>query len=294
MLCLAALVAAALVAPAAARSPLERVTLGGVNVVSGERLTGMPVHIPRPTSIEADPFSNDDVSYSGPGRIVGLALVEEGVPLRKAHEVVSVRWSFCGKPGCRPDPSDDTEITTSSDFRGKRWEIPAGDYMLYLIADGAPVEVTLRLAGLAGTTSLRPAILTAGAISAPTATVPDPAGHLFLGRARPVRMPAPGLLVDGHTSGYNLGPSSTAQGSCMWRSREEEDLFHSTPGPHCYDFAERGGYSMSTTVVGGGWSFWSLGNVPPGTWQSSYWSVNAMALPQSQFLTLWVAYEGQS
>lgn len=107
--------AAALPGPASARSPLERVTLGGVNVVSGSHLAGMPVHIPEATSVEGDPFSNDNVSYSGPGRIVGVALVQEGGPLRDAHELVSVRWSFCGEPGCRPDPMDVSEITTSSD-----------------------------------------------------------------------------------------------------------------------------------------------------------------------------------
>ena len=279
--------------PAAARSPVERVTLAGVNVISGDAITGMPVRIPAPTSIEGDPFTNDDVSYSGRGRVVGLALVQEGESRRDAFEVVSVRWSFCGEPGCRPDPMDVSEITTTSDWRGKRWEIPAGDYRLYLVADGAPVEVTLQLEGLEGVTSLRPSDRVGGRIAAPTATVPEPTGHLFLGRARPVRMPAPGLLIDGHTTGFVLGPSVTAQGSCLWRGRGEEDVLQSTPGPHCHDFAERGGRSLSTTTLGGGWAFWSIGGAPAGTWRSSYWSANTAAFPQSDFLTLWVAYEGR-
>jgi hypothetical protein len=280
--------------PASARSPLERVTLGGVNVISGDHIAGMSVHIPRPTSIEGDSFSNDDVSYSGRGRIVGLVLVEEDTRLSKAAELVSVRWSFCGKPGCRPRGDDVEEITSTSDWRGKRWEIPAGDYRLYLVADGAPVDVTLRLKGLEGRTSLRPTDLVGGRIAAPSATVPDPAGHLFLGRARPVTMHAPGLLIDGNTSGFTLGPSVTAQGSCFWRGRGEQDLIRSTPGPHCREFSERSGYALSRTTVGGGFAFWGLGHVPAGRWRSSYWSADVRAFPESDFLTLWLAYEGRA
>ena len=290
--CLAALVAAALVTtPAAARSPLHRVTLGGVNVISGDHIVGMPVHIPRPTSVEGDPFSNDNVSYSGAGRVVGLVLVEEGGKLSKASELISVRWSFCGKPGCKPNREDVTEISTSSDWGGKRWRLPAGDYRLYLIADGAPVEVTLRLDGLAGSTSLRPSDHVGGEIAAPASDfVPDPAGNILLGRGDPVKMPAQGLLIDGDTMGFVLGPSVTAQGSCFWRGRGEEDALHSTPGPHCYEFAERGGTSLSSTTIGGGFSAWGIGWVPRGTWQSSYWSANVTAFPQSDFLSLWVPY----
>ena len=285
---------AAAISPATARSPVDRVTLGGVNVISGDSITGMSVRIPEPVTVEGDPFSNDDVSYSGPGRVVGLALVEQGVPLRRAFELVSVRWSYCGEPGCPPDPDDVAEITTSSDFRGKRWEIPAGDYRLYLIADGKPVEVTLKLHGLDGSTDLHPGDLVGGRIAAPDATVPEPTRHLFLGRANPVTMHMPGLLIDGNTSGYVTGPSANAQGSCFWRGRGEEDLFQSTPGPHCYDFAERGGRSWSTSTLGGGWWFWGIGHVPAGKWRSSYWSVDATAFPQSDFLTLWLSYEGRA
>lgn len=291
---LTALVAAGLTAPpAAARSPLDRVTLGAVNVISGSDLTSVPVHVPRDATIEGDPFSNDDISYSGPGRVVGLALVEEGGPVRKAYELVSVRWSFCGAPGCEPDEYAD-ELTTSPEFGKKRWRVPAGDYRLYLVADGEPVDVTLRLHGLDGTTAIRPAAPAAGRIAAPTASVPDPAGHLFLGRARPVRMPEPGLLIDSQTTGLTLGPSYTAQGSCFWRGRGDDDVVRSTPGPHCYTFNERGGYGAGGGALGGGSASWGLGIVPAGTWRSSYWSANASATPQSQFLTLWLSYEGRA
>lgn len=65
-------------------------------------------------------------------------------------------------------------------------------------------------------------------------------------------------------------------------------------GPHCYEFAERGGYSLGTTTIGGGFSSWGIGWAPAGTWQSSYWSANVTVLPQSQFLTLWLPYEGRA
>lgn len=288
----AALVAGGVVTPAAAWTPLVRVELGRVNVISGDAIAGMEVRIPRPATIEADPFSNRNVSYDGPGRIVGIVLVEEGAPVNRAFQVVSVQWTFCGEPGCKGKPYDRTEITTTSRWGpGKRWKIPAGDYRLYLVADGAPVDVTLRLDGLDGETALRPSGAVAGRIAAPTATVPAPTGHVFLGRARPVVLPTAGLLIDGDTTGFVEGPSVGARGSCFWRGQGEEDVEHSTPGPHCLRFTERGGFGFSTTTLGGGWSTWGLGNVPPGKWRSSYWATDVTAFPASDFLTLWLAYE---
>ncbi|MDQ3914649.1 MAG: hypothetical protein M3323_04850 [Actinomycetota bacterium] len=287
-----ALVTGAVVAPAAARSPLERVTLGEVNVVSGDHIAGMEVHVPRDATIEADPFSNDDVSYSGDGRVVGVVLVEEGPRAGRAFQLVSVRWAFCGAPGCRPERHDVTELTTTSSWRGKRWRIPAGDYRLYLVTDGAPATVTLRLAGLEGRTALHPNARVAGRIAAPTATAAaTPTDHLFLGRARPMVMPADGLLIDGGTTDYGLGPSAGTQGACFWRGRGEEDLEQQIPGPHCREFAERGGWSYSTTTFGGGWATWGIGTVPAGKWRSSYYAANAAAVPESDFVTLWLAYE---
>lgn len=290
-----ALVAGALISPAGARSPLGRVALGGVNFISGDRLSGIPVHVPRQATIEGDPFANDDVSYSGPGRVVGIVLVEEGGPLRKAFELISVRWSFCGSPGCSPGPHDEYELTTSPDFGRKRWRIPAGNYRLYLVADGEPVEVTLRLHGLDGTTDLRPADRVTGRVAAPTASAPDPAGHLFLGRSAPVEMDEPGLLIDSYSSGIMVGPSAAAEGTCFWRSRGDEEVTEATPGPHCLTFAERYGFGGGGgSLIGGGAASWGLDTVPAGTWRSSYWAVNATAFPQSQFLTLWLSYEGRA
>jgi hypothetical protein len=106
-------------------------------------------------------------------------------------------------------------------------------------------------------------------------------------------MPEPGLLIDGDTSGLMLGPSVSASGNCFWRGRDE-DAFHATPGPHCYEFAERGGYGGDVSMLGGGGSSWGIGTVPAGLWQSSYWSANATAFPQSEFVTLWLSYEGRA
>lgn len=289
-----AFVAGAVVAPAAARSPAPRVTLGKVNVISGDHIGGIEVHIPRAVTIEGDPFSNDDVSYSGKGRVVGIALVEDGPPTRQAFEVISVRWAFCGSAACEPGDYVD-ELTTTSNWRGKRWRIPAGDYRLYLIADGAPAEVTLRLGELEGRTALRPTARVAGRIAAPAATAAAlPTDHLFLGRAAPMNMPTAGLLIDSDATDYGLGPSAGSQGACFWRGRGAEDVEHKVPGPHCLNFAERGGWGYSTQTLGGGWATWGIGHVPAGKWRSSYWAANAAAVPDTEFVTLWLAYEDLS
>lgn len=291
LLAAGALVASAVVAPASARSPVERVTLGEVNVISGDHISGMEVNIPRPVTIEGDPFSNDDVSYSGNGRVVGVVLVEDDPSARRPFQMVSVRWSFCGSPGCKPDPYTD-ELTYTSDWRGKRWRIPAGDYRLYLVADGEDATVTLRLPELEGRTSLRPSYRVGGGITAPKPTgVSLPTDHLYLGRAKPVVMPAAGLLIDGDSVEHGLGPSAGARGSCFWRGRGEETLEEQIPGPHCVTFAKNSGFGSGFSVLGGGSAAWGLRNVSAGRWRSSYWAANAAAVPDTEFVTLWVAYE---
>lgn len=260
-----------------------------MNVISGDGIAGMEVHVPRPATIEASYWENDNISHGGRGRIVGLALVEEGKPLRRAFQLVSVRWAFCRRPARAP--KDAVVLTSTSRWGGKRWRVPAGDYRLYLIADGAPVEVRLRLDGLDGRTALLPAAPVAGRIATPQTTV-GTTGHLFLGRDRPMVMPAPGLLINGDTSGFSTTPHFSARGECFWRGRfDQEPVERSIPGPHCYNWAERGGLGAGGGVFGGGSSAWGMGTVPRGRWQSSYWSADASAFPKSRFLTLWLAYE---
>lgn len=282
-------VLAAAVAPASG-SPAyepERVELGAVNVVSGDSIAGMEVRIPRPTSIQANPFENRDISYEGRGRVIGIALVEEGAPLSRAFQLVGVEWDFCGKPGCAS--RDRTVLTHASDWGSRRWKIPAGDYRLYLIADGAPVEVELRLEGLEGRRTLRPSGRVAGRIAIPTGAA-HPSDNLFLGRARTMGMPTAGLLIDGNSAGFDRTPHGSARGACFWRRGDDGDVVRSTPGPHCYEFAERGGMGAGFGLAGGN-SAWGIGNVPAGRWRSSYWAVNVSAFPRTDFLTLWLSYE---
>ena len=127
----------ALSAPrASATKPVELPMLGEINVITGDRIAGMRVRIPKPVALPEEPFDNPNISISGAGRVVGIVLVEEGTPLREAYQLVSTRWDFCGARGCSGDWK--TSLTHGMNWRGRHgYRIPAGDYRLYLIADGA-------------------------------------------------------------------------------------------------------------------------------------------------------------
>ena len=276
--------------PATARGPSLRPVLGEVNIISGDRIAGMNVRIPETVDIPEEHFDNSAISIHGAGRVVGFALVEDRRPISKAYQLVATRWDFCGKPGCTGEWQ--TSLTTGMNWRGRHgFRIPAGDYRLYIVADTAPARIELRLDGLKGQVDLRPEGDITGRIATPTSTVATPSPYTFFGRGRPMIMPVHGLLIDGDANEF--GPGVSANGSCYWRAQEgEEDLQHSTPGPHCLEFAERGGAGSSFATLGeGGFRSWGTGTVPPGEWRSSHWATTASASANPQFLALWLSYE---
>jgi hypothetical protein len=283
----------ALVSPPASTAARERprqpaVALGAVNVISGDRIAGMRVHVPRDADVSEEAFNNSNLSYSGKGRVVGVVLVQDGPPLRRAYQFVSTRWDFCGSPGCSGEWQ--ISLTHGINWHGRHgYRIPAGDYRLYLIADGAPVRIELRLDGLTGSTDLRPDVGVPGRIASPDSMVPSPASQVFLGSAQSMNMPTYGLLIDADE--HEHGPGAGASGSCYWRAKEDDGPERSVPGPHCLTFAERGGIGAGFSTLGGGSASWGTGNVGPGKWRSSYWSAYASPNVTSQFVALWLAYE---
>ncbi|HEX2294552.1 MAG TPA: hypothetical protein VHN37_04515, partial [Actinomycetota bacterium] len=98
-----------------------------------------------------------DVSISGAGRVTGIALVEVGVrPWDGRAALLAVNLDFCGEPGCRSEEGPYLKTSGFLPAENERYPIPAGDYLLYTITDGAPVTVELTLDGLRGRTRIRP------------------------------------------------------------------------------------------------------------------------------------------
>lgn len=146
-----------------------RAELCGLTFVTGTSAARMPVHLPAPVTVDlarsfwgiyADDPAPKHVEIEGEGDYVGFALFQVMPERDGAGLVVGLMrdefafttfpennytwWDFGGPPGGPTVP--------------RTVSLPAGDYDLYLLAEGSRVDVTLRLDGLAGTTSLEPAI----------------------------------------------------------------------------------------------------------------------------------------
>jgi hypothetical protein len=150
----ALLAAGAPVAAAPAAPALARTT-----TIRGTRTAYVDVRLPRAATVRTPFGPSPDIAVSGAGRFVGVALV--GTEARTRQTTL-----FGGRlpdaAGTRfllpiaPYPAVGGGSFEVFKTYGDTATLPAGKYRLYLLTDGRPVTVTLRLAGLAGTAALAP------------------------------------------------------------------------------------------------------------------------------------------
>lgn len=154
--------AAALAAPGGARDGVRvrPPALRGINVLTSDVTGGVEVRLPKPAGITAAVWGprnwvSRDVAISSDADLGGLVLVEKGVASREATRLVALQGDWC-TDGCRrPDRYYiDHSTGTRSDEAREMEVLPAGDYYLYVVAEGAPTSVTIRLRGLTGRLSL--------------------------------------------------------------------------------------------------------------------------------------------
>jgi hypothetical protein len=153
-------------APAGAAHAAAPARLAGTTVVTGSRAASMTVVLPRAATVRIATLTahSDNVAVTGNGRVAGLDLRrEDGGPT--APHLFAALTNGCYAPRCA---AREHIVTTFADrFPSSpaggdltRYTLPAGRYRLVLIADGVPVTVRLRLDGLGGTSTLRPATAT--------------------------------------------------------------------------------------------------------------------------------------
>lgn len=163
----AALLACALPVPAALAASPARVALAGTTIVSGTRSAGIPVRLTRPATLR-DPLLADgaagDVVVTTTGRFAAVVLVQERAA--ELDRIVMIA-------GRSPDSSRKLTFAypASGFVGGAAWKLPAGDYRLYLVTDGKPATVRLRLLGLTGTTRLAPRTPVGATTAFPAAAV---------------------------------------------------------------------------------------------------------------------------
>lgn len=130
--------------------------LGRVNTFSGDTSASMLVRLPAdvPITNERDLRGR----FEGGGRIIAYVLVKEGWdgPSRRRPMIVGQRVGQCAEVGCASQSLVGGGVTAWGVKRDGAWEMPAGVYRLYLVADGAPVEMKLTIASLEGETTLTP------------------------------------------------------------------------------------------------------------------------------------------
>lgn len=128
--------------------------LAGVTVVSGSRTGSVFVSVPQAASVSIQPSAK---SIAGNGRAAGALLVAVDPGPKKRTTYALTRIAFCAAAGCVTDKTRSAEFAFyDGDYDDEELRVPAGRYVLYVIADGAPVSVTMKFRGLAGSTRITP------------------------------------------------------------------------------------------------------------------------------------------
>jgi hypothetical protein len=171
-----------------------RMPLAGQTVLAGSASGKVAVRLDRPATF-AVPTGADagGLHVTGQGRFTGFALVADGTDPNRV--MISGGKVANGLPA--EHPLTDAAMlaithTTALPLGASSWEIPAGDYHLYLIADGSPVTVTLTFGNQTGSTRLTPTEPVAADLARP--------GNRFTGQGvhgggATGRLRGPGLLT---------------------------------------------------------------------------------------------------
>lgn len=136
-------------------APARRTDLAGVTNLTGSRTAFVDVRVPRIARLGEPlaPSRAGSVRVQGGGRFAGFALVRAGLP-KDGPVLVGGRFGFLDRQGFRPGAALVASLAGPQD--GLDFILPPGNYRLYLLADGKPAKVTLRLSGLSGTATIAP------------------------------------------------------------------------------------------------------------------------------------------
>lgn len=129
------------------------VRLPGEVLIRGESSAAMEVVLERPAVIDLRP-SADAVQIRGGGRLYGFVLTGAELSDFDRPTVVGLKANVCStRTRCE---SRSVLGIYRGDSSSRRERLPAGRYILHLIADGRPTRVSLRLGGLSGSAVLEP------------------------------------------------------------------------------------------------------------------------------------------
>jgi hypothetical protein len=155
-------------APAASGPPAA---VAGTVTLSGSATAYVPVRLSKAADL-VNPFYDRSVPFAtGSGRYLGFVLSDGkpgGLRILAGEQVGSRLGAYA--IGLQGVPAANSPT----------FPVPAGDYRLYLLADGSPTTVTARFKGLPGATTLRPARRVPYSLLSPALFV-SPTGTLAVG-----------------------------------------------------------------------------------------------------------------
>lgn len=151
--------------------------LKGKTTVIGKKPASIPVRLTERAKV-ATPFgSSPDLKVAGKGRFIAFALVPKNpksiglfgarTPKRAASQRILLPLPGTYFDVLKYYPSDTT--------------LSPGDYRLYLLPDGKPTRVTLRLRGLSGSTTVRPKLPADYTVTFPQSLVPGGVRNYYSG-----------------------------------------------------------------------------------------------------------------
>jgi hypothetical protein len=274
--------------PLAPRVP----SLAGVSVISASHTGFVTVNVPKRATISTgDFYTNKDVSFRGPGRVVSLILVQDARPWASAATFHVTRWTFCTGVGCdAPDGIVSADGTVPTDANYDSFIIAPGRYRLYLVVDGGPLAVSLRLHGLSGRANLRPTTAATAYTGPPQQETYDSVTHEYVATAK-VQLPGDGLMLEGFSAGGQLGVEMAV--SCYHLegaapvSADPLGAGGPTLQKDCTAFGP--GQSTSTNLQWNVYVF-SGRNVNGGTWDAVYQDSHAGVAQKTVFMNLWLSY----
>ncbi len=182
----AALVVVAAAAPPAParRSAARPKTLAGTTLIKGATTSAVAVRLPQDARVQVrPPYGSSQgtpapgVGIKGSGRVAGFYLTQPDVTNFGRTYLAAFQFRFCPDDGCSPSDRPYEYVYSSAYDAATGGEhkhpgavrLPAGNYFLYLVSQGEPVEIELELQGLTGKTTVRPSSPVGSGLSIPTA-----------------------------------------------------------------------------------------------------------------------------
>lgn len=279
---------------APARTPLQSPSLGATNHFSSDRSSYAEVSIPKGARWKWDPFGSRSLSLKGNGRVAGFMLLHEDS--ERPRGLIGASFRVCDKPACSKGWSG--WLTTLVIPIGLKWpekgltfDLPAGDYRAYVIADGAPVDVRLGLKDVSGSTEVTPTHPVASSVGVDAA--PEPIKNFFSAGST-FELQGRGLSVQAFVERHGPG-AIDLYNDCLYRGVPElPDEIAFTPLCQAAgaDMGFGFGFSIPPLVTSGGSGSYSIRpDLKAGTYSFGGTYLGVQDVKDAAFLSMWVGYD---